>query len=46
VKNQTEELAAKLETVAPQVPEQNEELLKPEFEKGSVDEALNGVDLD
>lgn len=42
VKKQNEELAAKLETVAPQIPEQNERL----FEHGSVEEALNGVDLD
>ncbi|TVY84534.1 putative polyketide synthase [Lachnellula suecica] len=43
VKKQNEELSAKLETVAPEVPDQNEEL---KFEKGSLAEALNGVDLD
>jgi fungal type III polyketide synthase len=42
VKKQTEELSAKLETVCPQVPEQNGET----FEKRSLEEALNGVDLD
>jgi len=47
VKQQTEELVAKLATVAPLVPEQNAELPKPMvFEEGSVAEALNGVDLD
>jgi type III polyketide synthase len=47
VKKQTEELVAKLGTVAPQISEQNAELSEPVgFEKGSVDEALNGVDLD
>ncbi|TVY17393.1 putative polyketide synthase 1 [Lachnellula arida] len=46
VKKQTEELSAKLETVCPQVPEQNEALGQAKFEKGSLEEALNGIDLD
>ncbi|TVY35346.1 putative polyketide synthase [Lachnellula occidentalis] len=46
VKKQTEELSAKLETVCPEIPEQNEELRHETFEKGSLEEALNGIDLD